>query len=160
RPEPVILSLGTMGKDKGIFELLEGVRIAALQQKFQLCLAGPEREPGIREKVRNFITEHGLEQCVSLRGAVWGEEKVELFRRASTSVLPSYMENFPLVVLEAAAAGHAIISTPVGATPEFFKGGVSALFVEPKNSEQIATAIVTLVADGRERSRLGQAARE
>jgi glycosyltransferase involved in cell wall biosynthesis len=160
RSEAVILSLGTLGKDKGVFDLLEGVSIAAGRVAFKLVLAGPDREPGIRERVQTFITERGLEDFVTVEGSVWGEQKLELFRQASIFVLPSYIENFPLVILEAAAAGHAIISTPVGATPEFFKDGVSALFVEPKSPEQIARAIVTLIANESERASLGRAARE
>lgn len=44
---------------------------------------------------------------VELPDSVWGMEKFRLFNDANISILTSYYENFPLVVLEAAAAGHA-----------------------------------------------------
>ena len=75
-------------------------------------------------------------------------------------LLPSYIENFPLVVLEAAAAGQAIITTPVGAVPEFFEDGVSALFVDPGNPQQIANAIMRLLRNPGERRRLDHEARQ
>ena len=157
-----ILSLGVMGREKGVMDLLDA--IGQLKQSgksgFSLQLAGPEREPGILMNVKQHLKEHDLENIVSLLPGVWGEEKLNLFRNASIFVLPSYIENFPLVVLEAAAAGMAIITTPVGATPEFFVHNESALFVKPGNVTQLAEALVRLVESPAERVRLGRAARD
>jgi glycosyltransferase involved in cell wall biosynthesis len=75
-------------------------------------------------------------------------------------VLPSYYENFPLVLLEAAAAGLAIITTPVGATPEFFEDGVSALFVSPGDTKGLAEAIVSMIEDPERRMQLANEARK
>jgi glycosyltransferase involved in cell wall biosynthesis/2-polyprenyl-3-methyl-5-hydroxy-6-metoxy-1,4-benzoquinol methylase len=160
RAETIILSLGVMGRDKGVMEALEAASTARPRVKFQLKLVGPERQPNIHQTVQQFISQHSLADVVGMKSSVWGKEKIEMFKDAGIFLLPSYYENFPLVVLEAAAAGQAIITTPVGATPEFFKDGVSAVFVEPRNSEQIARAIVRLVDNPEERYRLGRAARE
>jgi glycosyltransferase involved in cell wall biosynthesis len=160
RPDATVLSLGVMSRQKGVFDLLAAAAAARQPRSFRLTIAGPEREPNIRNAVQQFVAQRSLADTIEIKGAVGETQKLDLFRQASIFVLPSYFENFPLVVLEAAAAGHAIITTPVGAVPEFFEHGVSALFVEPGNTRQIAQAMVTLIEQPKERMRLGQAARE
>lgn len=156
-----ILAMGVMGKDKGIFEL---VRSAAEAQsrgaKFTLHLAGPERDPGIFDSVQKQLGAAGISSSVRIAGRVHGKDKITLFRNTAISVLPSYYENFPLVLLEAAAAGHAIITTPVGAVPEFFTDGVSAIYVEIGDVSDLTNAIFRLATDTEELKRLGRAARE
>ena len=160
RDELVILSLGIMGRPKGVFELLEAAAMVKSRGKFRLILVGPEREPNIHRQVREYAAKHNLSDTVEIRGGVFGREKLDLYRAASVFVLPSHYENFPLVVLEAAAAGQAIITTPVGAVPEFFEDGVSALFVQPGKPDQLAAALARLIEHPEERVRLGLAARQ
>ena len=157
----VILSLGVLGRDKGVLDLIAACAlIRSRVPHFTLELAGPEREPGIAELVKQRAKEGGLGEQVRLVGSVWGAKKLALFAEASVFILPSYYENFPLVLLEAAAAGQAIISTPVGAVPEFFVDTESALFVEIGNVQQLATAIERVLIDQAERHRLARNGRE
>ncbi|MGD1083243.1 MAG: glycosyltransferase family 4 protein [Verrucomicrobiota bacterium] len=156
----VLFSLGTMGRPKGVMDILQAATLLPPELGFKIQLAGPEREPGILGQVRQFITEHGLADYFDIKSSVWGEEKARLYRQASVFLLPSYFENFPLVILEAAAAGLAIVTTPVGAIPEFFQDGISALFVQPGQPAQIARALQTLIERPAERQRLGAAARQ
>ena len=161
RPDLIILALGVMGRDKGIFEILDAAeQVRKRVPEFTLQLAGPEREAGTLFEVKTRIESKSLQDCVQVLPVVFGEEKVELFRNASIFLLPSYYENFPLVILEAAAAGQAIISTPVGATPEFFELGESALFVEIGNSDELEKAILKLLTNRDELRRLGAEARD
>ena len=161
RPGNRLLSLGTMGRDKGVLELVAACAVVArVTQDFRLDIVGPEREPGIRDQVSRQVMNLGLTAMVRLHGSVHGPAKLDLFREASIFVLPSAFENFPLVVLEAAAAGQAIITTRVGAVPEFFEDGVSAVFVDIGNEVQLADAITRLVGNPDERLRLAAGARE
>jgi glycosyltransferase involved in cell wall biosynthesis len=161
RAEGRILSLGTMGRDKGAHELVAACGI--LQRSgtaFHLDLVGPERDPGVRSRVEGELRAEACEELVSLADGVFGEAKLKLFRDTSIFVLPSYYENFPLVVLEAAAAGQAIITTPVGAVPEFFADGESAIFIGTFDYKGIASAVQYLIDNPGEQRRLGNAARE
>ncbi|MEI6176284.1 MAG: glycosyltransferase family 4 protein, partial [Verrucomicrobiota bacterium] len=111
-----LLSLGTMGQNKGVLELVAACAVVAKATRdFRLEIAGPEREPGIRDQIMRQLIDLDLTEQVGLHGSVHGDAKLKMFRSASIFVLPSFFENFPLVVLEAAAAGHAIITTRVGA---------------------------------------------
>ncbi len=106
------------------------------------------------------IDTHRLRDRVHITSGAWGADKVSLFEKCGILVLPSHFENFPLVVLEAAAAGMAIVSTPVGAVPEFFEDGKSAMFFEIGNAQQLASALQTLLQNPGKREQLGAAARE
>jgi glycosyltransferase involved in cell wall biosynthesis len=161
RPGNRLLSLGTMGRDKGVLELVAACAAVAKEtQDFSLDLVGPEREPGIRDLVNRQLVDLDLTANVRLQGGVHGPAKLDLFRESSIFVLPSYFENFPLVILEAAAAGQAIITTRVGAVPEFFEDGVSAIFVDVGNVAQLAEAITRLLQQPEELRSLGSAARD
>jgi glycosyltransferase involved in cell wall biosynthesis len=61
--------------------------------------------------------------------------------RADALVLPSHHEALPLVLLEAAGMGVPVITTPVGAIPELFCDGESALFVPPGDHVALAAAL-------------------
>ena len=150
-----------MGRDKGVFELVAACAVVAKETRdFMLDIVGPEREPGIRDQVSLQVMNLGLTSVVRLQGSVHGSAKLDLFRETSIFVLPSHFENFPLVVLEAAAAGQAIIVTRVGAVPEFFEDGISAIFVDIGNEAQLADAITRLVGNTDERLSLAAGARE
>jgi glycosyltransferase involved in cell wall biosynthesis len=160
RPGNAVLSIGVMERAKGVFDILKAAEGLVRQVNFHLQMVGAEREPNILNRVREHIAAHSLSEVIQVKSAVSNEEKIELFRNASILLLPSYFENMPLVLVEAAAAGLAIITTPVGAVPEFLQHGVSALFVEPGRPDQIAEALLKLFRHPEERRRLGSAARE
>ena len=160
RRSNAVLTLGTMGRAKGVFDMLTAAEVVRHEGDFVLKMAGAEREPNILKEVRAYIADHSLSSIVHLQSAVSPEEKITLYRNCSVFLLPSYYENFPLVLVEAAAAGLAIVTTPVGAVPEFFQDGVSALFVEPGNPKQIAEALQQLIREPQKRMRMGLAARE
>jgi glycosyltransferase involved in cell wall biosynthesis len=72
--------------------------------------------------------------------------------------LPSLYEVFPLVVIEAAAAGRAILVTRLNGVEEYLIDDESGIFIE-RNSRSIAAGIERLVAIGPEgRHQLGKAA--
>lgn len=160
RTENSILSLGALERTKGVFDLLQAAEKARASAEFKLRFVGPERESGLVRNMEDYISSHGLSELASIRGGAWGQEKIDIFAQSNIFVLASYFENFPLVVLEAAAAGMAIIATPVGAVPEFFEDGISAVFVQPGNIEELTGAIHTLTANVETRLRLAAAARE
>ena len=154
-----VLCFGVMDRRKGVLDILEAAAAMPADCPAVFQLVGPEREPGIRAEVETRISELGLEDRVALFGPVFGERKAELFRDAALLLLPSHIENFPVSVIEAAAAGLPVVATRVGATPEFFQDEVSALFVETGNVPQITRAVSRILEDGGLRLRLARNAR-
>jgi len=75
-------------------------------------------------------------------------------------VHPSRQEPLGRVLLEAAAAGVAVIASDTGGTSEIFPpGSGSARLVAPDDADGLAAAILELSADGSQRRRLAAAAR-
>ena len=83
----------------------------------------------------------------------------DLMAAADGLVLSSRWEGVPNVVLEAMAAGLAVVSTDVGGTGEAVVDGVTGLLVPPGRPEQLASAMARLSTDSAERERMGRAAR-
>ena len=53
----------------------------------------------------------GLSESIEIIGAVFGTKKTEYYQNASIFVLPTFSENFGLVVAEALACGVPVITT-------------------------------------------------
>lgn len=107
--EPVLLFLGRLHRIKGLLNLIDAWATAA-PPGWTLQLTGPD-EDGHQRELETKIRRCQLQDSVRITGAVEGEEKWQTLAGASALVLPSFSENFGLVVAEALAAG-----TPVAAT--------------------------------------------
>jgi glycosyltransferase involved in cell wall biosynthesis len=73
------------------------------------------------------------------------------------AVLCSLHEGSSLTLLEAMAAGRAVVATAVGGNPELVLDGVTGLLVPARSPEALADAIVTLLRDPALRASMGQA---
>lgn len=152
--------LGSLGKRKGVFDILNAALSLTREGiDYKLILAGPEAQRGDLERIKSFIDRYKLDKVTVLE-PVHGEQKNHLFKENNIFLFPSYNENFPLVIIEAAAAGKAIITTKTGALPEFFINGESVLFVEPGNVQQILDSINQLLNNKEKRTQIGNAARK
>lgn len=74
----------------------------------------------LRQKINNLE----LEGCVEILPPVFGQAKVELYQGSSLFVLPSYSENFGMVIAEAMSCGVPIITSEF--TPWDFLGDKKA----------------------------------
>jgi glycosyltransferase involved in cell wall biosynthesis len=80
----------------------------------------------------------------------------ELFGTSSIFIFPSEAENFPTVILEAMAAGMAIITSTAGGCPEV--AGEAALLVQPKDVSAIRSSLQKLILSDQLRHQLAAAA--
>lgn len=154
-----ILFLGSLGHRKGVFDILEVARILnhkGYNNNFHLV--GPEDKVGEEREIERIIREKGITNIV-ISQPIYGKDKLRCFASHGIFLFPSYNENFPLVVLEAAASGKAIITTKVGGLPDFFEHNHSVIFVSPGNIEEIADALCDLIGNPQKRSQLGENAR-
>ena len=122
---------------------------------YELVVIGDEREPGVFDRARKMIEEKKLLNVKLLKG-LWGIEKINWFEKADVLILPSHIENFPVVVLEAASAGMPVIASSIGALPDIFKHEVDILFIQPKDVTNLAKHISSLINSPDERQRLGE----
>lgn len=94
---------------KGVAELVHAWAQVA-PQSWRLRIAGPDEGQHWAE-VAQLVDALGLASSVEYVGPVDGEMKASLYRQADLFVLPTFSENFGLVVAEALAYGVPVITT-------------------------------------------------
>lgn len=106
-----ILFLSRVHVKKGIEFLLEAV--AALKDSmkgYNVRIAG-EGDAEYIQTLKDKAVSLGIDDMVDFCGGVYGDRKWKLFRNADLFVLPTYSENFGIVVAEALACGTPVITT-------------------------------------------------
>jgi len=94
---------------KGLINLIDAwARVRP--EGWRLVIAGPD-EGGYQAEVAERIRTSGVGEQVSFVGAVEGEAKAALYRNADLFVLPTFSENFGVVVAEALAYGLPVLTT-------------------------------------------------
>ena len=112
-----------------------------------LVLAGSDLI-GYRKDIERMIKELGLEDSVVITGEVAGEEKDCLLASADVFVLPSYSENFGIVVAEAMAWGRPVIASTGTPWKEIADVG-AGWWVKPEE-DALAAALAGALGKGRE----------
>lgn len=106
-----ILFLSRIHIKKGIEFLLEAVaELKGQLEGYTIYIAG-EGENNYIQNLKEKAESLGINNLISFCGGVYGEKKWELFRQADLFILPTYSENFGIVVAEALASGTPVITT-------------------------------------------------
>lgn len=82
-----------------------------------------------------------------------------LMAAADLVVHPSHEEGFSNTILEAMAAGKAVVATDVGGIPEAVEDGVTGLLVPPCSPDRLAKALLSLLEDPARARGMGDAGR-
>jgi glycosyltransferase involved in cell wall biosynthesis len=83
----------------------------------------------------------------------------KLLSLARLFILPSLWEGMPNVLLEAMAAGKAVIATEVGGIPEVVVHGETGILVPPEDSDALAKSIKYLLQDEIKINKMGETGR-
>jgi len=151
---PIILFVGRLIKEKGIYELLSAFASVFRESPCHLMLVGDGPEAG---RVRQKITELGIQGRTTLAGYLTGRDLTGAYRTACVFTLPSYSEGFPTVVSEAMAAGLPVVTTRIRGVADHLVEGVNVLFVAPRDAAALARAFRALLQDAGLRARMGAA---
>lgn len=107
--ERTALFLSRIHPKKGLINLIDAWACVR-PEGWRLVIAGPD-EGGHLAEVAERISDCGLGDQVSFAGAVDGAAKADLYRNADLFVLPTFSENFGVVVAEALSYGIPVITT-------------------------------------------------
>jgi glycosyltransferase involved in cell wall biosynthesis len=109
RPERVALFLSRLHPKKGLLDLIEAWSVLR-PPNWRLVIAGDD-EGGHRAVVEKTAAQRGVRDLIDFVGPVGDAAKWDLYATAELFILPSYSENFGIVVAEALAAGVPVITT-------------------------------------------------
>lgn len=133
-------------------EAISRVRNSLPDTRFIIAGEGP-----MRPLIEKWIQELQLTDCVQMIGH--REDVPAVLAALDILVLPSYAhEGIPQIILQSQAAGTPVIGTTAGGIPEVIENEVTGLYVEPKDSEALAEAILKLLENPELRATLSKQA--
>jgi glycosyltransferase involved in cell wall biosynthesis len=152
----IILFVGNLSRNKGIFDLFSAFKTISDQLQYaKLYLIGSP-SPGV--DIKQLIIDKKLTGKVKYLGTKPPDELPLWYNACDFLVLPSYSEGMPNVVYEAMACSKPVVATPVGGISEVVENGVSGFLIEPGQIERLTEAITSLLTgDGLTRA-MGQKA--
>jgi glycosyltransferase involved in cell wall biosynthesis len=159
--QPTFLCLANLFLAKGILTLLETCQILAREeQNFKVYFVGnPSSELSEVEFLR-IIKAMGISKWVEYLGPQYGKDKQNIFMNSDFFVFPSYNEAFPLVLLEAMAAGLPVVSTSEGAIPEIVEQSKTGFIVEKQNASALAEKMEFLLTHSEQAKAMGMEGRK
>lgn len=155
----IVLLPARMLKDKGIEEFVKAARLVkAVAPDWRFVLAGAAGYDNPSSIGETQLHAWQAEGCVEWLGHV--NDMTPLFRESAIVCLPSYREGMPKALLEAAAAGCAVVTTDVTGCREAIEPGVTGDLVPVRDSNGLADVILSLIKDKSRRQAYGTKGQE
>ena len=147
----IVTAIGRISQEKGHGFLLEAAKTVVRQYpdtQFLVVGDGP-----LLDELKGM--------CAGLPVKFTGsrDDIPQVLALADIFVLPSLTEGTPMVLLEAMSAGKPVVSTDVGAIPSILRHMENGLLVRPASAEQLASALLFLLANPVAAAAMGERAR-
>lgn len=156
--EPLVVLPARMLRDKGVMEFVAAAE--ALQRRhpaWRFALAGTADYDNPTRIDPAELAEWQRRGAIEWLGHV--ADMPSLYARASIVCLPSYREGMPKVLLEAAAAGCAVVTSDVTGCRDAIRAGVTGDLVPAGDGGALARALESLIEDPARRERYAAAGR-
>lgn len=165
---PTVLTVGEIKPRKGTLQLVEAMAVVRKRIPAAQCLIMGNPQTGSRytRQVERRISELGLNDNVKIMGFVEDELLRGWMAAADVFALPAmnagmFFEGFGLVLLEASAAGTAVLGTDNCGVADAIEHGVTGLVVSQENvAEALPRALLELLEDPAMSARMGAAGQE
>ena len=150
QPRPIearyILTVGKFEKQKGQDVLVEAFsEISSDYPDIDLVLVGATSSA--LSELKELCSRRGISTRVRFYQDKPHDEMAAFFRHAEFFVLPSRLEAFPIVLMEAGAFGLPVIATNVGGIPELITEGVTGRLLPPDASSVLALTMRATLDD-------------
>lgn len=161
---PLLAIISRLFYWKGHIELLKALaQVRERVPNVKLLLVGeddPRAHPGhgsFLQELKVLTHELDLEQNVIFTG--FRADIPRILAACDIFAMPSFEEPFGMVYLEAMAMKKPVIALHSGGVPEVVDHGRAGLLSKPKDVDELAGNILTLLRDPEQRSRIGEYAR-
>jgi glycosyltransferase involved in cell wall biosynthesis len=158
-----LLFVGRLTPLKGVHTLLHA--FAYLHRRMPeatLRLAGGDHYRSISkaypQELRRFVADAGLEGAVTFLGALDRPNLLKEYSNCSALVLSSVQETAPMVIMEAMAAGKAVVSTDAGGARYLVEHGQTGLIVPPNDERALGEALYQVLSDEAKLEAMGRRA--
>lgn len=149
----LVTFIGTTVSRKGILDLLKAIKIVQRKNSnVKLLIAGSGPSIALTKLKRQIST---LRVNAEYLGPISFTKKWSILKKSDIFCLPSYLDAYPSVILEAMAVGLPVISTKEIDTP--IVDGASGLLINAGDVESLAGAIEKLVNNSILRQKIGKA---
>ena len=136
------LYVSRLSKKKGIFDLIEAVKIIKDKGIYlKINVLGTAENDEVKNSIDGCINKYGLEENIILYGNVYGEKKYEFFKSCSIFIFPSHFENSPVVIKEAIASKMALICSNIEANEIILNDKGNTQFFITNNATDLANKI-------------------
>jgi len=153
---PVVGIVARLSDVKGHIYLVEAMKdVLERMPRAQLAIVG---EGTMKEELVRLVTNLGIEKNVFFIPQVL--DTTDVLSAMDLFVMPSLKEGLGLALMEAMAAGLAVIGSDVGGIRILIQDGSTGLLVKPKDAAALSRAILALLSDEEKRKYLGKNARD
>lgn len=136
--DKIILFAGRISRIKGVDTLINAfVKINLLNENVKLILLGQVEDINISEAIK------GLEKQILVIPPV--KDIREFYQVSDLVVLPSRIDSFPFIMLEAGAMKKPFIGGNTGGISEFIEDRVNGILIEPGNHDQLADKMIFVI---------------
>jgi glycosyltransferase involved in cell wall biosynthesis len=154
-----LISVSNLNHTKGVHINIEAMNklVRTFPDKFvsyTIIGDGPERR-----KLEKLVKNYGLEASVHFAGRLPHNQTIELVRRADIFSLPSYVEAFGIVYIEAMASGIAVVGCEGTGASDIITNGETGLLVKQQDATDLRWALERLSRDPAFRLKMGRNAR-
>ncbi len=151
----IVLSLGRLNWKKGFDTLVPAfAEVAKAVPSAILVIAGGDDEQ-YKKVITQMIEENGLRERVIFAGPISRDQKSSAYAASDVFVLPSYSENFGMVVAEAMGFGLPVVVTN-GVGISNFVTEASAGLVVRKDPAELASALLWMFHNPEEAKEMGK----
>ena len=135
-----LLFIGNRKAHKNLPRIIEAYAASRVCGEVHLLLSG-----GYDEATGRLVRHFGLEDLVHFAGHIVEADLPAYYRGARALLFVSLYEGFGLPIVEAMACGVPVLTSTVAAMPE--TAGDAALLVNPRNVDEIAAGMESIVLD-------------
>jgi glycosyltransferase involved in cell wall biosynthesis len=159
-PGPVFGFVGRVVAVKGVDDYLRMAQaLLAGDSRCRFLVIGEDHGAGPSHRTAMEKLAHDLGIAPACHFLGFRDDVWDLLHLCDVVVLPSHVESFSYVAVEAGAAGRPLVATRAGGIPEIVRDGETGLLVPPNDPPALATAAAQLIANQPLRERMGAAAR-
>lgn len=158
---PHVLFLSNLLPDKGVFVLLDAVKMLKGKKLEFVCdIIGAETKMINATIFADEVSKRGIEDVIKYHGPIYGHEKEMFWKNTSLFVFPSLNECFALVLLEAMQHGISVVATDEGGTPDIVEDGKTGFIIPKFDAVVLAEKMEYLLTHPAEAEAMGRAGYE